>query len=115
MRRAVCSASRAAWCAAFTLSAGHRVLLRDGRVVPIIPRYLDLLLLLVAKRHEAVHRREILDTVWSDVVVSEGAVTQAVRALRRALDVAAAVLGALTQPFRTLVEEIILMPSRGKL
>ncbi len=72
--------------AGFTLSPGHRVLLRDGCEVPIIPRYLDLLLLLVEKRHQAVHRREILDTVWSDVVVSEGALTQAVRALRRALD-----------------------------
>ncbi|MGE5125270.1 MAG: winged helix-turn-helix domain-containing protein [Betaproteobacteria bacterium] len=72
--------------AGFTLSPGQRALLRGGRVVPIIPRYLDLLLLLVAKRHEAVHRREILDAVWSDVVVSEGAVTQAVRALRRALE-----------------------------
>jgi DNA-binding winged helix-turn-helix (wHTH) protein len=61
------------------------VLVRDGRAVPIIPRYLDLLLLLVAKRHQAVHRREIQDAVWSDVVVSEGALTQAVRALRRAL------------------------------
>ncbi len=72
--------------AAFTLSPAQRLLLRDGREVPIIPRYLDLLLLLVEKRHQAVHRREILDTVWSDVVVSEGALTQAVRALRRALD-----------------------------
>ena len=72
--------------AAFTLSPGHRLLLRDGRAVPIIPRYLDLLLLLVEKRHHAVHRREILDSVWSEVVVSEGALTQAVRALRRALD-----------------------------
>ncbi len=70
----------------FTLSPGHRVLLRDGREVPVIPRYFDLLLLLVARRHEAVHRREILELVWSDVVVSEGALTQAVRALRRALD-----------------------------
>lgn len=72
--------------AGFTLSPGHRTLVRDGREVPIIPRYLDLLLLLVEKRHQAVHRHEIMDTVWSDVVVSEGALTQAVRALRRALD-----------------------------
>ncbi|HXY41050.1 MAG TPA: winged helix-turn-helix domain-containing protein, partial [Vicinamibacteria bacterium] len=72
--------------AGFTLSPGHRLLVHDGRAVPIIPRYLDLLLLLVERRHQAVHRREILDSVWSDVVVSEGALTQAVRALRRALD-----------------------------
>jgi hypothetical protein len=32
-----------------------------------------------------VHRREIFDRVWSDVVVSDGALSQAVRTLRRAL------------------------------
>jgi DNA-binding winged helix-turn-helix (wHTH) protein len=53
--------------------------------VPLIPRYLDLLILLVQRRHEAVPRRDILDVVWSDVVVSDGALTQAVRTLRRAL------------------------------
>jgi DNA-binding winged helix-turn-helix (wHTH) protein len=53
--------------------------------VPLIPRYLDLLILLLRRRHEAVPRRDILDAVWSDVVVSDGALTQAVRSLRRAL------------------------------
>jgi len=61
------------------------MLARDGHVVPLIPRYLDLLLLLVERRNEAVHRHVILDTVWSDVVVSDGALSQAVRSLRRAL------------------------------
>jgi DNA-binding winged helix-turn-helix (wHTH) protein len=58
---------------------------REGRVIPLIPRYFDLLLLLLEKRHEAVHRRTIFDKVWSEVVVSEGALTQAVRTLRRSL------------------------------
>ena len=61
------------------------MLVRAGREVPLIPRYLDLLILLVRRRHEAVPRRDILDVVWSDVVVSDGALTQAVRSLRRAL------------------------------
>jgi DNA-binding winged helix-turn-helix (wHTH) protein len=61
------------------------VLLRKGREVPLIPRYFDLLVLLVERRGEAVHRRQIFDAVWSDVVVSEGALSQAVRTLRRAL------------------------------
>jgi DNA-binding winged helix-turn-helix (wHTH) protein len=69
----------------FTLSPGRRQLLNGGREVPLIPRYFDLLLLLVQRRHEAVSRRVIFDTVWSDVVVSDGALTQAVRTLRRAL------------------------------
>jgi DNA-binding winged helix-turn-helix (wHTH) protein len=51
----------------------------------LIPRYFDLLLLLLERRNEAVQRREILDAVWSDVVVSDGALSQAIRTLRRAL------------------------------
>ena len=43
-------------------------------------------MLLVERRHEAVHRREIMGTVWSDVVVSDSALTQAIRTIRRALD-----------------------------
>lgn len=70
----------------FVLSASHRVLLRSGREVPLVPRYLDLLLMLVKRRDGAVSRREIFETVWSDVFVSDGALSQAVRTLRRALD-----------------------------
>lgn len=70
---------------AFTLSPAERVLRRDGRALALIPRYFDLLLLLVERRREALHRREILERVWSDVIVSDGALSQAVRTLRRAL------------------------------
>jgi DNA-binding winged helix-turn-helix (wHTH) protein len=69
----------------FVLSPSRRVLLRNGREVPLIPRYFDLLVLLVERRGQAVHRREIFDAVWSDVVVTDGALSQAVRTLRRAL------------------------------
>ena len=51
----------------FTLSPQRRLLLREGREVPLIPRYFDLLVLLIERRHEAVHRREIFDRVWTDV------------------------------------------------
>lgn len=70
----------------FTLSPRRRLLLRDGREVPLIPRYFDLLVLLVERRHEAVHRRDIFDRVWTDVIVSDSALSQAVRTLRRTLD-----------------------------
>jgi len=40
---------------------------------------------LIRRRDEALARREILDAVWQDVVVSDGALSQAVRTLRRAL------------------------------
>jgi DNA-binding winged helix-turn-helix (wHTH) protein len=61
------------------------VLLRNRAEVALIPRYFDLLVLLVERRGEAVHRRQIFDTVWTDVVVSDCALSQAVRTLRRAL------------------------------
>ena len=70
----------------FTLSPQRRLLVRDGQEVPLIPRYFDLLLLLVERRREAVHRNEIFDRVWGDVTVSDSALSQAVRTIRRTLD-----------------------------
>jgi DNA-binding winged helix-turn-helix (wHTH) protein len=69
----------------FTLSPRRRLLLREGREVPLIPRYFDLLVLLLERRQEAVHRRDIFDRVWTDVIVSDSALSQAVRTLRRTL------------------------------
>jgi len=69
----------------FTVSPARRLLVRGTEPVPLIPRYFDLLVLLLERRHQALHRREIRDAVWSDVVVSDGALSQAVRTLRRAL------------------------------
>ncbi len=78
--------SRSRWSfAGFVLSPAQRILLDAAREVPLIPRYFDLLCLLIERRGEAIHRREILDAVWSDVVVTDGALSQAIRTLRRAL------------------------------
>ena len=69
----------------FVLSPRRRLLVREGREAPLIPRYFDLLVFLVERRHEAVHRRDIFDRVWSDVVVSDSALSQAIRTIRRTL------------------------------
>jgi len=69
----------------FTLSTRKRLLIRGGQPLPLIPRYLDLLIFLVERRRDAVHRREIFDRVWSDVIVSDSALSQAIRTLRRTL------------------------------
>jgi len=71
--------------AGFILSPRRRLLVREGREAPLIPRYFDLLVFLVERRHEAVHRRDIFDRVWSDVVVSDSALSQAIRTIRRTL------------------------------
>jgi DNA-binding winged helix-turn-helix (wHTH) protein len=61
------------------------MLLREGREQPLIPRYFDLLVFLIERRGDAVHRREIFDRVWNDVVVSDSALSQAIRTIRRVL------------------------------
>ena len=71
--------------AAFILSPRQRLLLRNGTPVALIPKYFDLLHLLVRRRLDAVSKQAIFEEVWSDVVVSDGALSQAVRTLRRAL------------------------------
>src|SRR5262249_53305005 len=69
----------------FILSPRRRLLTRHGQERPLIPRYFDLLVFLIERRHEAVHRRDIFDKVWSDVVVSDSALSQAIRTIRRTL------------------------------
>ena len=50
-----------------------------------MPRCFDPLVLLIERRSEAVSKRNIIDTVWNDVVVTDGALSQAVRILGRTL------------------------------
>jgi DNA-binding winged helix-turn-helix (wHTH) protein len=69
----------------FTLSPRKRLLIRNGQQCPLFPRYLDLLIFLIERRRDAVHRRESFDRVWSDVIVSDSALSQAIRTLRRTL------------------------------
>ena len=45
----------------FVLSPRRRALTRAGELQPLIPRYFDLLVYLVERRGDAVHRREIYD------------------------------------------------------
>jgi DNA-binding winged helix-turn-helix (wHTH) protein len=69
----------------FLLAPRQRLLLRNGRPVPLIPKYFDLLVMLVERRHDAVSKDAIFAAVWRDVIVSDGALAQAVRTLRRTL------------------------------
>ena len=69
----------------FTVNEATRLLLRGEDEIALIPRYFDLLLMLIRRRPEAVTREEIFEHVWKDVIVSDGALTQAVRTLRKSL------------------------------
>lgn len=69
----------------FVLSPRQRLLYRNDQTVALIPKYFDLLHLLVVRRRDAVSKEAIFAHVWSDVVVSDGALSQAIRTLRRTL------------------------------
>lgn len=64
----------------------EQMVLRHGRwgARPLPPRAMLLLAHLIEHRDRVVGRSELLDTVWSDVVVSDTSLSTAVRQIRRA-------------------------------
>ena len=69
----------------FELSIGERVLRRDGRVLPLGDRALDILTYLADRPGEVIAKQKLMDHVWSDVTVEEGSLRVHVAAIRRAL------------------------------
>jgi predicted ATPase/DNA-binding winged helix-turn-helix (wHTH) protein len=69
----------------FELSIGERMLRRDGQVLPLGGRALDILVHLASRPGEVVAKKELIDRVWSDVNVEEGSLRVHVAAIRKAL------------------------------
>jgi TolB-like protein len=69
----------------FELDFDRYELRRAGEVVKVEPRVLEVLNYLIEQRERVVSKAELHDTIWSDVHVSESAITTAVRDARRAL------------------------------
>src|SRR3954471_1122170 len=69
----------------FELSIGERLLRRDGLVLPLGNRALDILSYLADRPGEVIGKRELIDHVWSDVTVEEGSLRVHVAAVRKAL------------------------------
>jgi DNA-binding winged helix-turn-helix (wHTH) protein len=69
----------------FTLDADDRRLRCDGKPVELNARYFDALELLVRNSGSLVSKDRFLDEVWSGVPVTDEALTQCIRALRKAL------------------------------
>src|SRR5258707_2791554 len=68
----------------FELSIGERVLRRDGQVLPLGGRALDILNYLADRPGEVIAKQELIDHVWSDVTVEEGSLRVHVAAIRKA-------------------------------
>jgi DNA-binding winged helix-turn-helix (wHTH) protein len=65
--------------------AGQRVICRAGRVIPLSPKALQLLEILVDRRPEAVAKTEILERLWPETFVSDASLHNVVTELRAAL------------------------------
>jgi predicted ATPase/DNA-binding winged helix-turn-helix (wHTH) protein len=69
----------------FELSIGERMLRREGQVLPLGGRALDILVYLADRPGEVIAKQELIDHVWSDVTVEEGSLRVHIAAIRKAL------------------------------
>ena len=70
----------------FRLDSEPPSLWRDESLVPLPPKALEMLLLLVRQREIIVSREELLETVWRDTFVEDGNINYTVSLLRKTLD-----------------------------
>ncbi len=69
----------------FTLDPDARELWRGGTLVPLKPRYFDVLVLLLRNSGSLVPKDRFFNQIWQGVTVGDEALTQAIKDLRRAL------------------------------
>jgi len=69
----------------FHLDAGNRRLLRDGEPLALNSKYFDVLLLLVSRCGQLVEKASIFEEIWSGVFVTDAALTQCIKDIRKQL------------------------------
>ena len=68
-----------------SLDVSEHMLLRDGHVVRLTPKIFDVLCVLVQNGGHLVEKERLLNEVWPDSFVEEGAVNRSISVLRKAL------------------------------
>jgi TolB-like protein/DNA-binding winged helix-turn-helix (wHTH) protein/Tfp pilus assembly protein PilF len=69
----------------FRIDNVERLLLRGEETIPLTPKAVDTLLVLVANSGRVVEKDELMKSVWPDTFVEEGALARNVSVLRKAL------------------------------
>jgi len=69
----------------FTLDARRRRLYRGEEIVPLAPKGLDTLLILIERAGALVEKEELIEQLWPDTIVTDANLTQHVFTLRKAL------------------------------
>lgn len=70
----------------FLLNVEERILLCNGELIPLTPKMLETLLVLVQNRGHIMAKDEIMKKVWPDVIVEEANLAVNISRLRRVLD-----------------------------
>src|SRR5688572_24303026 len=70
---------------AFTFDRTSRLLRRGGQELPLPPRVLAVLELLLTRAGEIVPRQEIIDSVWKEAFVTDTSLAEAISVLRQSL------------------------------
>jgi Tol biopolymer transport system component/DNA-binding winged helix-turn-helix (wHTH) protein len=69
----------------FLLDTYERLLMRDGKVVPLSPKVFETLLVLVENSGRILGKDELMQTLWPDTYVEESNLTQNISQIRKAL------------------------------
>src|SRR5262245_21315919 len=69
----------------FRLDVADRILMRDGEVVQLTPKALEILLTLVQNNGRVLTKEELISAVWPDSFVEEGNLARNISTLRQAL------------------------------
>src|SRR5216684_1470564 len=70
----------------FRLDPAERLLLRDGKAIPLAPKAFETLLLLVENSGHLLSKDELMKRLWPETFVEEVNLAQNISAIRRALD-----------------------------
>lgn len=69
----------------YRLDSGDRLLFRGDKLVPLAPKILETLLLLVERRGHVVEKEELVSHVWPDTFVTDDALLRNISVLRKTL------------------------------
>jgi len=67
------------------IDARNRQLWRSGQFVPLNSKYFDVLLMLVRQSGQLVEKQQLFDEVWEGVIVTDAALTQCIKDIRKQL------------------------------
>ncbi len=70
----------------FEIDLQNRQLKKSGKIIPLNSKYFDVLTLLVENAQRLISKQEIFERVWQDTIVTDSALSQCIKDIRKALN-----------------------------